>query len=316
MRVLFHHLVIHFNLGIVRTLKLINFLIKMNIEDNNDNLISFNTEHTLTVDDALMLMLNLRGELVEYEIDGDVFKDTLSDRLCELQDDKAYALESAGTDLKLYKYEGGTDNNTIEQHQGKILSCEKDLQDVHDLIKKAETYSSRLMHEIAKAKAGRDTAIVLDNSHTDGAKIDRITKFSFTEWWKGQHDFNSENTNLPITSLPTESSTETKVKNNRITTYLLAKSLAQLIDENSLLGSTKLVKQNGTLNISALVKYVLETNKKVDGQAVRSLTERIKAAEQETSEQDIQSVSTEEKEASIENGGNALADHNLDPPAY
>jgi hypothetical protein len=279
-----------------------------------DNLQPINERHTISVDEAVLMLLGIRADLTPRE-DISIFA---ADILLDIQGKANAGLSNAKIELWKCHNDGG-DKQDERGLKEKISEQETALKKAQNLSEVGGNYLRSLKTEIANTRSNVESIIVVDEDVSRVKGYANITLSSFRKWSRKELGVDIDNPDAPIQHQLREDSLQTiKEKNSSITLYILAEALADLIDEareNDLIekdlydkGKTFKINSNGELNVAALVRYVLSNTKQVEGQKERSLKERITQA--------MKLTSREMLESSIKSGGNDLAKHNFEKPPY
>ena len=280
---------------------------------NNEQLLhSIEDSHTVSVDEALMLMLGIRGELRHY-VDGEVIDVFLADILFDIQ-------ERADIDLantKVYKVEyrasGGDDESRLSAFAKMIQEYQVALDNANAQVERYNDYSLKLKHEVAKARSGQQSILVVDPDETQRMGFTQITTISLFEWCKSELKLDLLSPTRSINNLAPVKPSVTLTKNNSITTYLLAFLLGRLIDtarEKELLndgeykvdGSLKRIVDGDKVTAAALYRYWEKELRDYENQKGSALVRRISNAQKQTTETDIQALTEEEFSTSIDDG--------------
>ena len=288
----------------------------MSKDDNHeyDNLQPINQQHTISVDEAVLMLLGICADLTPCE-DISIFA---VDILLDIQEKADAGLSNAKYELRKYYNDGG-DNQDERGLKEKISEQETALKKAQNLSEVGGNYLRSLKTEIANARSNVESILVVDEDESRAKGYTQITLSSFRKWSSEELGVDIDNPDAPIQHQLREDSLQTiKEKNSSITLYVLAEALADLIDEareNDLIekdlnnkGKAIKINSNGELNVAALVRYLLSNTKHVEGQKERSLKERITQAKKLTSREVL--------ESSIKSGGNDLAKHNFEKPPY
>lgn len=280
----------------------------------NENIVYLNRSHTVSEDQAVMLMLG-SGRDFYYEVEGELYDYLLIDYLNDKQEAADAEYSNAKYDLYIFekKIEAGAPEDEQELRALKDAVDEKKtlLEKAHAIVTLAQEYVYLITDEVAKVKNHEKSLIRLDPDETKKMGCNQITRKSFHDWFS---EISKKETKQEKghTSTEIEKSTSgtTAQKNNQITTFLLAKALAELVDKARKEGvivkkpdrgykPNDLVKEDKTLNISALAHYLKQYTDPIKGQKERTLKKRLKNAEQNTSAEDIEPITVEELEDSL-----------------
>ena len=288
----------------------------MSKDDNHeyDNLQPINQQHTISVDEAVLMLLGICADLTPCE-DISIFA---VDILLDIQEKADAGLSNAKYELRKYYNDGG-DNQDERGLKEKISEQETALKKAQNLSEVGGNYLRSLKTEIANARSNVESILVVDEDESRAKGYTQITLSSFRKWSSEELGVDIDNPDAPIQhQLREDSFQKLKYRNTNITLYVLAEALADLIDEarekdliaKDLNNKGKAIKinSNGELNVAALVRYLLSNTKHVEGQKERSLKERITQAKKLTSREVL--------ESSIKSGGNDLAKHNFEKPPY
>lgn len=286
----------------------------MSNSDSDDKFRSFDSSHTFTVDEAVLILL---GYGINLAPDYDDFG--LSNLLEEKQEAADANYGNALFEYKQFKAEmdedSADDQQKLRELNEVVTEWRAALDDAHRMIERAGDYVLLLGHELVKIKNGKESLLELDVEKTKKTGQDQITRVSFHAWVKNIFNFSNDEA---VALQPRENdgaSKTTAQKNTEVTLFLLAKALADLVDKvrdgeiTSKDLPEKLTKRNDRPNISAVVRFLLKNTQAIYGQEERALQGRLSKANKNTTQEDVVGISSNEIGSTLETASDEYARH-------
>ena len=134
-----------------------------------DRIIPVDLRHTITLDDAVLELLGITYETV-LDCDGEPYTPTLDEFLYNIQEDADVRLAQAEYALWEHEKENSqrttTYGQTTRKLKAKIRKVEKALNKAQEQSRRGQELYQRLSNDVAKAKSGIESLIVIDTDET------------------------------------------------------------------------------------------------------------------------------------------------------
>ena len=243
----------------------------------DDNIIPYQTSPTLTVKQAVMYMLDYRGEYY-YVIDTDEFEFDLFDYLRDLQEEVDSTSGNASYELWMLEQTDNPSPEAIKLAEEKVATAKAELEKANKLPKLAEQYRLLIDHEISRVRLGKRSLLRIDEDESARTGQLRIYKMNFMEWL-GEMDLNDATGNYKPLPLPVEEDDFARVIQGKYAASLhfTLGLLVSLFAESS--GNT--FGTGKKPNISRIAKEIYEHSKRLnddypfEGQRIERIKDRI-----------------------------------------
>lgn len=176
------------------------------------------------------------------------------------------------------------------------------------VLQSAKQYKDQIQDEIATIRNGKKSELILEDPKETHLPL--ITKSSFYKWLNDQRDDqNSENDKTEAQAIVSD----TIFLNTQKALYMTSVALAKLLDDARAKGviekekdkksggvlNTKALKNDGTPNAAALVRFIMEKNEHIQGANDRTLKTRMKEAKEVSLKIDSTNISKIDLEKAI-----------------
>ena len=152
--------------------------------DDDNNIIPYETSPTLTVDQCVIHMLDKRCKF-SFMGEMKLFQTDLCDYLYELQDIPDRAHGNARYELYELKQNDKASPDETRAAEEKVKFAKAELDEANKIPDIAEQYRLQINHEISRARLGIRNSLVIDEVESARTGQVCINRASFLEWLEG-----------------------------------------------------------------------------------------------------------------------------------
>jgi hypothetical protein len=150
-------------------------------DDSNNNIITLDSDHTVSEGQAVMLMLGYTAPFI-HDPEGESFEYTLSDYLYDLQDAADRDYGNALYAQHELKQQPSTTDEELRTAADTVESTKNALLEAQNVVSIAKSYLQLIKNEVVKARIGQKSDLVIDPQASVEHGCAHITKFSLQQW--------------------------------------------------------------------------------------------------------------------------------------